>query len=207
MEIFTKQKDIYFIIRSILCPSLFIALAIVSCNSSGQVAGKTDNKPISAASYTNLPTEEQCNPDMSFVEGLSKQGFSLSEAELIKKEDIPNLPDNIKAIEKLFEGQEDVFKTFYTLNRYHIKKHNSNISARFYCFKFLQKDDAQKWFDAVTSTPSKNKRLVTFSKPKKLMALSKNHVYLVEGYHIADYSVLHLIIEQIPEVDAVLGPK
>jgi len=39
------------------------------------------------------------------------------------------------------------------------------------------------------------------------MALSKNHVYLVEGYHIANFDVLHFIIEQLPEVDAVIGPK
>ena len=194
-------------IRSILYPSLFITLSIVSCNSSGDLVPKKDNEPKAAASSTNASTEGQCNPGPSFVENLVKHGYSVSQAELMKKEEIPNAPDNIKAIKKLFDGKQDVFNTFLVLDRYHIKKHDSDISARFYCFLFSNKNQARTWFDTARNTPSKYERLAIFRKPKKLMALSKNHVYLVEGYHIADYTVLQFIVDQLPEVDAVFGPK
>jgi len=103
-------------------------------------------------SSSSLPSKEQCNPDPSFAEALVKHGFSVSEAELIKKAEIPRVPDNIKSIKRLFQRQEDVFNGFSTLNRYHIKKTNSEISASFYCFQFLQNDAARAWFDVVGNT-------------------------------------------------------
>jgi len=116
------------------CSSLFILLSIVSCNATGQIAEKSDDKITLATSSSSLPSKEQCNPDPSFAEALVKHGFSVSEAELIKKAEIPRVPDNIKSIKRLFQRQEDVFNGFSTLNRYHIKKTNSEISASFYCF-------------------------------------------------------------------------
>lgn len=181
---------------------LFTILLIISCSASGEPVGKSP-----ATSSFSLPALQQCTLEPSFVDALVKQGFTISVAELIKKAEIPRVPDNIKSVKRLFQGQEEVFNGFSTLNRYHIKKNNSKVSANFYCFTFSQNNTARTWFEVVDKTPYKTNRLVIFSKPKKLMALSKNHVYLVEGYYIANFDVLNFLMAQLPEVDAVLGPK
>ncbi len=209
MEIHAKQEDIYLMNKYLLYLSSFFALSIVSCESSSELAGHSDKSLMLAATIDTPATLAHCSPAPSFNNAMLKHGFSVGAAALIKKSEISDIADNIKTVKKLFRGQDIVFDKFIVLNRHHLKKINSDVSARLYCFQFTNKEDARAWFDVIDKTKSKNKRLITFSKPKKLMALSGKHVYIVEGYHISNYDVLQLIIDQLTEteVEAVFSPK
>lgn len=187
--------------------SFFPMLAILSCNASGELVGESNGNIMVASSTAVTNNADHCDLDPSFNDSLGEKGLSISGPELMTKAEIPTSADNIKAVQKLFQNNGEAFNTFSTISRYRIDKKNSNISARLYCFKFENNESARTWFDAVDKTPSKNKRQITFKKPKKLMALSKNQIYLIEGYHIATYDVLHQIIEQLPDIEAILGPE
>jgi hypothetical protein len=193
--------------KFLLCLSFLPMIIVLSCNASSERTGEPNGNLVVAKSSASTDASGQCSLAPSFKNSLAERGFSVSGPVLMTKGEIPTSADNIKAVQKLFQSKEEVFNTFSTLNRYRIDKKNSTISARFYCFKFANSESARAWFDTVDKTPSKNKRHITFKKPKKLMAISKNQIYLVEGYHIATYDVLHLIIDQLPEIEAILGPK
>jgi len=185
---------------------LFVVLLIIFCNPISGYAENYDKNIILAALISTPLSMEHCSPASSFRQALFEHEFSVGAAELIEKSEIPNIADNIKSIKKLFSEKEEVFDRFSTLSRYYIKKNNSKINARFYCLKFSKKEDARAWFEVINRSAFKNKRLIIFKKPKKVMVLSGEYIYLIEGYHITNYDVLHFIVDQLTEVDAVFSP-
>lgn len=143
---------------------------------------------------------------LSLQEALTSQGFTVGLPVEIKKSEIETVADNVKAIQKLITTKNQ-FYSFNKLNRFLINKDNSKIRTHFYCFEFQSKKKADTWFRLIDNSKPPTKRLIVFSKPKKLMALAGHNVYLLEGYNIANYDVLRLIINQLGKLNAVLGPR
>jgi hypothetical protein len=73
----------------------------------------------------------------------------------------------------------NIFFSYSTLNRFAIYDCNKQIRARLYCLQFKSSEEAFTWFDVVDNSKSAgNRRLVVFSKPKKLLALAGDKVFL-----------------------------
>ncbi len=144
-------------------------------------------------------------PELSeqFKNSMQKKGYTVHLPEKIKK---PEVVDNITRIKTLFNDEDNLFFSYSTLNRYMIYEGNQ-IRARLYCFRFKNNSDALTWFKAVDNSKSTgNRRMVVFRKPKKLVALAESKVFLLEGYHISNFSTLDSIINQLENVEYVMGP-
>lgn len=214
MEIHAIKVDIHNMIsrRHLYC-FLFIFFSISACNAddtSTSISSVEANMPhIQSSNQYATTTQENSNKAFKindkFRKALLKEGFTVHPPEDIKK---PNVVDNIQRIKPFFNDQEKVFFSYAKLNRYAIDNSKNKISARFYCFQFQNSKDAGAWFDVIDKSKALgNRRLIVFSKPKKLLALAQNKVFLLEGYHISNFDVLNFIVDQLDNVQFVLGPK
>lgn len=190
-------------------PLLFAVLVVlfaISCNASTENSTPQDNKILLAANE-NKAGRLTCGIGSEFESAILAKDFTISAPEKIEKSEIPNIPDNIKSIKKIYTGKDDIFESFTTLSRFMIMNKKSNISARFYCFQFDNANEASSWFNVIDNAGPESERFVFFRKPKKLMALADDKVFLVEGYHIATYEPLHFLLGQLRDVRAILGPE
>ena len=209
MEIRTIKKDIHIMNshrKIALLLAILIILFAVSCNASNEQSAN-EGASIELAAAGSGTGALDCGIDSHFKDAILKKDFTISGPEKIAKSEIANIPDNIKAVKRIFTGKENIFDSFTALSRFMIKNNKSNVSARFYCFQFANDTAATNWFNVVKNAGPASERLVVFRKPKKLMALKDNKVFLVEGYHIATYEPLHFILAQLPDVRSILGPE
>ncbi|MGD8569385.1 MAG: hypothetical protein PVJ39_14970 [Gammaproteobacteria bacterium] len=186
--------------------TLLAILFAVSCNAPNGRSARQGTTVKLAAAESGVGGLD-CGIDSRFKNAILKKDFTISGPEQVTQSEIPNIPDNIKAVKRIYGGKEDIFDSFSTLSRFMIKNNKSNVNARFYCFQFANAKAATTWFNVVDKAGPTSERFVVFRKPKKLMALTNNKVFLVEGYHIATYEPLHFILAQLPGVQAVLGPE
>jgi hypothetical protein len=204
MEVSAIKEYIYAMITKYL---LYGFLNLLFCLS----VGAAHFVPCFAATQqpdkTSVPCQlgKSMGPELSdqFNSAMQKNGYTVHLPEKIKK---PEVVDNIIRIKTLFNDEDNLFFSYSTLNRYMIYKGNQ-IRARLYCFRFENNSDALTWFKAVDNSKSAgNRRLVVLRKPKKLIALAENKVFLLEGYHISNFSTLDSIINQLENVEYVIGP-
>jgi hypothetical protein len=156
----------------------------------------------------NKPSEaSNCGIDTQFKQAILKNNFSIKQLLSIEKSSIPNIADNIKSIRKLFKGKETVFDAYSTLDRYTIKSSTSKISFNLYCFQFNDSQLASSWFDTLDKLKSTGIRTAILSRPKKIVALANNKIFVIEGYHISSFKSLHFILDQIPNKQSTLSPE
>ena len=205
------------ILRKIPWVFVYVFLLTLSCNAlpeqdNSQKAGQS--APISKNAEgraLNSSTEDikgalDCGIDAKFKDGIKKDNFTIIQVVRIQKSSIPNIPDNIKSIKKIFVGKEDIFDSFSSLHRFSIKNTKSKVSANLYCFKFQDASQASKWFDVVDKAGPLSERLPVLRRPKKLMALANDKVFVIEGYHISSFISLRFILDNIPNKSAILYP-
>jgi hypothetical protein len=194
------------------CLYCFLVLLFIATACNAKNLSTSDSDSLSKTRPPNIEetaSEKNANNvwviNDQFRNALLEKGFAIHSPENIEK---PNIIDNIKRIKPFFKDNDELFFSYSVLSRHIINKKNSNISARLYCFQFSDNEQAFKWFDVVDKMKEKgNRRFVVFSKPKKLMALSENKIFLLEGYHISNFDALNFIIDQLKNVQVVLGPK
>lgn len=182
---------------NLLVYSAASATAIGSC-----LAGTgSSNKE---ASVSKMQARETSEISQKFRIALQNKGYTVHSPEEIKK---PEVVDNIKRVKSLFNNKDIIFFSYLTLNRYAIYKGKDRIRARLYCFQFKNNEQAYRWFEVIDNSRSEgHRRLVVFSKPKKLLALAGDRVYLLEGYHISGFDSLYFIINQLENLEYILGP-
>jgi hypothetical protein len=140
----------------------------------------------------------------NFIRALKKKGYTIQSPDNIKK---PEVVDNIARVQSLFGNKDDIFFSYSTLNRYAIYRGKTHIAARLYCFQFKDKEKASTWFRVIDNRKSRgSRRLVVFSKPKKLLGLAGDKVFLLEGYHISSFDSLYFILNQIDDLEYLLSP-
>lgn len=151
--------------------------------------------------------QESTRPIISekFHNTLKNKGFNIQPPEIIGK---PEVVDNIPRVKSLFGNNDDIFFSYTNLKRYVIYKDTNRISARLYCFQFKNREEALTWFGVLDNSKTQgNRRLVVFRKPKKLSGLAGDRVFLLEGYFINSFESLNFIINQIDNLEYVLGPS
>ena len=193
---------------------LYVSLLTNACIASPELANSgTDNSPQAATTSVvnneNNSTSEElnCGINTTFKQAILKNNFSVTQVLAIEKSSIPNIADNIKSIRKLFNGKETVFDAYTTLNRYTIKSSTSKISANLYCFQFKDSKSANNWFDTLDKLKSSGMRTAILTKPKKIIALANDKIFVIEGYRISSYKSLHLILDQIPNKQSIISPE
>lgn len=206
MEVFTIKENFYIMIKKkelfcLLVLLLHVSICIIFVDAVSAGAEPINEKKIVKEEQNNKIIEfGDC-----FKKALEKEAYIINPPEAIRK---PEVVDNLKRIKSLFGDQDDIFFSYITLNRYTINSNKNDTHFRFYCFQFEKSEDAAKWFDVVEESKSQgNRRLVVFSKPKKLLALAKDKVFLLEGYHISNFDALEFIMAQLENVEYVLGPS
>jgi hypothetical protein len=139
-----------------------------------------------------------------FKKEIQKNGYTIQSPENIKK---PEVVDNLSRVKSLFGNKDVIFFSYLALNRYALFKGKNRIAARLYCFQFKNKEDASTWFRVIDHSKSQgSRRIVVLSKPKKLLGLAGDSVFLIEGYHISNFNPLYFILNQIDSLEYILSP-
>jgi len=191
---------LFFTLVSFLCPNLIFA----ADSSTHQTKPPLQKQGLISKPKVNVKRE--CGIDANVEKNLMTRKWAISSPVAIRKAEIPASSDNVKQVQQLFIGKEKLFDSFTSLHRYMLHNNKTRLNARLYCFDFKSSQHAKKWFNVIDKTKVKGKRQAIFSKPKKLLAIAGNRVFLLEGYHIRNFDSLKEIVKNLPGVQFVLDP-
>lgn len=184
------------------CIVLLICAAVATIGGGLCLAGTKAASEAGVADHKCSGTRSAINE--VFKKAIQKNGYTIQSPENIKK---PEVVDNISRVKSLFGNKDDIFFSYSALNRYALFRGENRIAARLYCFQFNNEKDASKWFRVIDNSKSQgSRRLVVFSKPKKLLRLAGDSVFLIEGYHISNFNSLYFILNQIDSLQYILSP-
>jgi len=152
-------------------------------------------------------------------EGSANHKFSISKkyrATLLNKGFVVQAPEDVEAskmidnmwqLKKFFEDKNsDIFK-YTRLKKYHIVSKKNKSSATLYCFHFDSRQAASDWYSVIDKTRLKGQLKIVFRRPKKMLALLRYNVILVEGYRMSDYEALKFIVTNLDGVSSILDPN